>query len=560
VSAARREFGHNRPVFRVVLSAVLVLGSWSRAHAADQCVNVAVQFTPTDSLQIVAWVEDASGKYIDTIYMTAKTGVYGMGNRPGRFDFNSGPYPNPGLGIDDMWPYGRRITTFPVWADRHGLVFDAVVFQDGNEDNLSHAFDESSPEQTPPYCRPISIDGTSTCWNMTDKTIWDTGTCATQVFTDKGKFSTTMKSKYPPRSDVTRNPSIDSADVESYAMKNPFDTISRATPKGGMPTEIRWAFPKDMPQGDYMLFVETSKAFDFNATYNETTYPPPMVGYSSCGKPYRGQPSVVYRVPFTVGTSPTEAIATDYVGYGDPDGATGTLRPPDATITTDTPGSGALRFQLVSDNGMYRVRVKATPEADFSGPNAPVDLHAVNIDGTKATLEFVEPGDDGNIGTVSGYEVRIRANVEMTDANYADSTVVVTNVTPVGPGQVAKLDLSGLLPETDYWIGVRAHDDCFNESPITIAKVTTGNRQVGEVDWCFVATAAYGSVMANDVLMLRRTRDVLLRTTVLGELAVATYYTFGPAAAAVIGESDLLRTTARAMLTPLIAWVRSLAV
>src|SRR5690349_4515648 len=90
----------------------------THAHAADQCVNVAVQFTPTDSLQIVAWVEDSTGKYIDTIYMTAKTGVYGMGNRPGRKDFNSGPYPNIALGIDDMWPYGRREMTFPVWAEK----------------------------------------------------------------------------------------------------------------------------------------------------------------------------------------------------------------------------------------------------------------------------------------------------------------------------------------------------------------------------------------------------------------------------------------------------------
>jgi hypothetical protein len=555
-----RGFGHNRSVFRVVLSAVLVLGSWSRAHAADQCVNVAVQFTPTDSLQIVAWVEDASGKYIDTIYMTAKTGVYGMGNRPGRFDFNSGPYPNPALGIDDMWPYGRRITTFPVWAQRHPYTFEAIVFQDGNEDNLSHAFDLSSPEKTPPYCRPVSSDGSSSCWNSTDKMIWDTGTCATSVFTDKGKFSPTVTSKYPPRADLTRNEAIDHPDVYMFASKNPFDTISRATPKGGMPTEIRWAFPKDLPAGDYVMYVETSKAFDFNSSYNATFYPPPMVSYSACGQPYRGQPSVVYRVPFTVAATATEATTTDYIGYGDPDGVSGAIRPPDATITTDTPGSGALRFQLVSDNGMYRVRVKTTPEADFSGPDAPAELHSIDVGATKATLEFIEPGDDGNIGTVSGYEVRIRANAEMTAANYADSTVVVTSVTPAGPGQVAKLDLSGLLPETDYWIGVRAHDDCYNESPITIAKVTTADRQVGEVDWCFVATAAYGSLLANDVQLLRRTRDNLLRTTVLGELAVATYYTFGPAAAGIIGESDLLRATARAALLPLVSWVRSLAV
>ncbi|HEY5950741.1 MAG TPA: fibronectin type III domain-containing protein [Kofleriaceae bacterium] len=543
-----------------VRSAVLALlfATTTRAHAGEQCVNVGVQFTPTDSLQIVAWIEDASGNYIDTIYMTAKTGVYGLGNRPGRFDFNSGPYPNPALGIDDMWPYGRRITTFPVWAHKKPETFDSVVFQDGNESNLSHAFDESSPEHAP-YCRPISIDGSTSCWNMTDKEIWDTGSCATPVFTDKGKLDSSVKSLYPPRSDVARNASIDSPSVDLYASLNPFDTISRATPKGGSPTEIRWPVPKSMPEGNYVLFVETSKEFDMNATYNETKYPPPVVSYSACGKPYRGQPSVVYRVPFTISTTATESASTDYVGYGDPDGQSGTLFPPDGSITTDTPGSGALRFQLVSDNGMYRVRVKTAVEADYAVPDAPANLRATTIEGTKATLEFVEPGDDGNIGAVTGYDVRIRANAEMTTDNFAESTTVVADVTPVGPGQVAKVDLSGLLPETDYWIGVRAHDDCYNESPVTITKITTANRKVGEVDWCFVATAAYGSVLANDVEMLRRTRDMLLRKTVFGEMFVETYYTFGPAVAGVIGESDLLRASARAVLAPIIHWVRALA-
>jgi len=80
---------------------------------------------------------------------------------------------------------------------------------------------------------------------------------------------------------------------------------------------------------------------------------------------------------------------------------------------------------------------------------------------------------------------------------------------------------------------------------------------VGEVDWCFVATAAYGSVMANDVEVLRRFRDMALATNALGELGVETYYTFGPALAGVIGESDLLRTTARDVLAPIVERVKT---
>lgn len=541
------------------------------AHANEQCVNVQVQFTPSDSLQIVAWIEDASGKYIDTIYMTAKTGMYGLGNRPGRFDFNSGPVSwrwennvwtpsSTPTEVQDMWPYGRRITTFPIWAHRHPYEFPAVVFQDGLESNLSHSPNISSLESMPPYCRPIGRKLESTCWDDRDKMLWDTGSCASAAYTDKGRYSATEKSKYPPRSDLSLAPQ-DHADVLKFAADNPFDTVSRATPAGGMPTEIRWAVPRDLEPGEYVLWVETSKAFDFNEHYNPTVFPPPNVAYAACGEPYRGQPSVVYRVPFTLGPDATVVETAEYYGYGSPDGADGSIRPPDATITTDTPGSGALRFQLVSDgDSMYRVRVRAASQPDYADPNAPSGLTATTIGSTNVTLEFIEPGDDGDIGTVTGYQVRVRANSAMTPENFSDSQMVVADVMPSGPGRVAKLELTGLLPETDYWVGVRAYDDCFNEGPLSIVKLTTGDRIVGEVDACFVATAAYGSMMANDVAMLRRMRDQVLRTTVLGELAVAGYYTFGPAVAGVVGESDLLRTSTRAVLAPIVAWVRALGI
>jgi hypothetical protein len=45
---------------------------------------------------------------------------------------------------------------------------------------------------------------------------------------------------------------------------------------------------------------------------------------------------------------------------------------------------------------------------------------------------------------------------------------------------------------------------------------------------------------------------------VLGELFIETYYTFGPAAAGLIRESELLRASARTVLGPIIALVRSL--
>ena len=46
------------------------------------------------------------------------------------------------------------------------------------------------------------------------------------------------------------------------------------------------------------------KGFDFNGTYNSTVYPAPTgIAFASWGQPYRGQPSIVYAVHVTVGTT-----------------------------------------------------------------------------------------------------------------------------------------------------------------------------------------------------------------------------------------------------------------
>ncbi len=528
----------------------------------NRCVDV--QFTPSDKLQIVAWVETADGQYVDTLYITQQTGSFGLGNRPGRFDFNSGP----------LWPYGRRITTFPVWSHRHGVAFPYVLFQNDvktdntpfqdpfycdslpssaaagcNEYGLSHPFNQSSREAH--FCQPLQEHQGG----------WDTGTCATMAYTDKGRLSTdpSQTTGYPPRTDVTRDSMVDSMSVELYKAMNPFDAVSQPTPPGGTSTHAPWA--AQMGQGDYVLYVETSKEFDTNASYNATNYPAPAnIAFSGYGLPYRGQPSVVYRVPFTVSAAASSASASDYFGYGDPNGKDGTVRPPDSTITIDTPGSGAARLQLVSESGqMYRVRVSIDPNAGGTPPSAPGSLAVTTVNTNDLAVGFIAPGIGAANTKVSGYEIRVRAFDEMTEANFSDSMPVTAHVTATDPGKPQSFDLDSLLPETDYWIGVRAYDECHNPGALAITQVRTAPRTSGSVDACFVATAAYGSVLANDVEVLRHVRDSFLRTNALGELGVEAYYTFGPAFAGVIGDSELLRQTARAVLAPVTARARTLA-
>ena len=489
--------------------------------------------TPEITPQIVAWLETPTGQYVETIYITEETGRYGIANRPGRFDFNSGP----------RWPYGRRVGVFPVWSGRHAMTFPQLEFQAGGDSALSHASGQSSLEDH--FCQPLE----------TTEAGWDTGTCASPVHTDKGVFGTAT-SRYPPRSDVLAVGGIDSPSVQMYKAMNPFDAVSQATPRLGVASQASWPIPSDVKMGDYVLFVEVALEQDFNTSYPPNR--PPEVPYGGYGVPYIGQPSVVYRVPFSIAAHETIATSDSYVGYSDP-AQPGVIKPPDATITSNTPNTGASRLLMMSDQGTtFRLRVDARPEADFISPGKPGDMVVSAPETSSTTLSFLAPGDDGMTGRVTGYEIRYHAgDAPITEANFTQANELHTEVTIAAPGEMQQVVLKDLLPETEYTVAVRAFDDCHNLSSLTAATFTTAPRKVGQVDACFIATAAYGSLLANDVEMLRRFRDNLLRRSVLGELAVETYYTFGPSVAGVVGESDLLRSTARDLLAPIVNRARS---
>ncbi|MDD2510289.1 MAG: cadherin-like beta sandwich domain-containing protein [Syntrophomonas sp.] len=77
----------------------------------------------------------------------------------------------------------------------------------------------------------------------------------------------------------------------------------------------------------------------------------------------------------------------------------------------------------------------------------------------------------------------------------------------------------------------------------------------GNMDECFIATAAFGSKFTWPVALLRSFRDQYLMTGSWGTAFVEFYYRHSPPIAAIIADNEALKLLVRVILTPVIALV-----
>ena len=81
--------------------------------------------------QMAVWLEDETGRFVDTVYVTRKTAVRGLGNRGG--------------GLDDRWG-GSRLSVLPVWAHRRGVDYGDGNYYPSREQPLPDAVTSATPK------------------------------------------------------------------------------------------------------------------------------------------------------------------------------------------------------------------------------------------------------------------------------------------------------------------------------------------------------------------------------------------------------------------------------
>jgi hypothetical protein len=239
----------------------------------------------------------------------------------------------------------------------------------------------------------------------------------------------------------------------------------------------------------------------------------------------------------------------------------GVVLPPDATISTDVQGSGEGRLMEIdgpAGRGRVHVQLQNCGECEPlpPTPTAVADLHVAEMEATSASIEFLNASSDGQL--VESYEIRYRQGMTMTAAEF-DDAIPAPMVRPDLPGTTATVMLTDLKPATAYVLGVRSVDRCAQRSTIAVVEpFQTPVKKFTQLSGCFVATAAYGSALEPQVESLRRARDRLRAGSPLFAAATDVYYRSGPAAAAVVGRSDVARTLARRVLAPLAAMAEAL--
>jgi hypothetical protein len=126
-------------------------------------------------------------------------------------------------------------------------------------------------------------------------------------------------------------------------------------------------------------------------------------------------------------------------------------------------------------------------------------------------------------------------------------------------GNITSMVISGLEAGVTYYFAAVAYDSSGNESGFSNEisyVVPTGasadTSPSGSGSGCFIATAAFGSYRAPEVILLQKFRDRILLTNAPGRLFVEYYYRLSPSLANFISHYDSLRSATRLALKPLI--------
>lgn len=232
------------------------------------------------------------------------------------------------------------------------------------------------------------------------------------------------------------------------------------------------------------------------------------------------------------------------------DGTTSTSQNPSNTYTSE---------------GNYTVSVTVTDSGDStnyttgSATVSAVDFSPLSVSLSASPTSGSAPFTVAFSGTISGGSAPYTLSW-----NYGDGSSESVSSTTATFSKTHNFTTTGsfetLLTVSDSTSSASASTRIASAIEITssgpVNSVSDSSPTGGEGDYCFIATAAYGSLMEPEVKVLREFRDQYLRTSEAGRWIVATYYRYSPPIANFISESETLKAFVRVCLTPVVYAVK----
>jgi parallel beta-helix repeat protein len=142
-------------------------------------------------------------------------------------------------------------------------------------------------------------------------------------------------------------------------------------------------------------------------------------------------------------------------------------------------GIGDAPYSIDSDGDNYPLMEKfenyVVGAADTTPPAAVTDLRVAEVTADSVTLTWTAPGNDGNIGTATTYDIRY-VTLSINEDNWSSATQVDGEPPPKPAGTTEGFTVTGLSSSTTYYFALKTADEVSNWSALSnVLSATTSS-------------------------------------------------------------------------------------